>query len=163
VLRTLQNVFGLPHTGNVADQLVGTIGSEVFNDAPSAQSPSLLASARPAGALLTLDRSRGKTLRLVGDGVVVHARCRASAHRTCRGVATLSLSGVHKGAPSLLGRRSYLQLSDRPRDLTIYLSRPVRRYLHAHRRASVRLTLASRTAGGRTKSQGRALTLATPR
>ena len=47
VLRTLQNVFGLPHTGNAADQLVGTIGSEIFNGAPSAQSLSLLASARP--------------------------------------------------------------------------------------------------------------------
>jgi phosphatidylinositol-3-phosphatase len=161
VLRTLQNVFGLPHTGNAADQLVGTIGSEVFNDVPRAQSLSLLASARPGGGLLTLDRSRGTTLRLVGDGVVVHARCRAAGRRTCRGVATLSLSGGGKHSLSLLGRRSYVQLSDRPRDLTIYLSRAACRYLHAHRRVGVRLTLASHTRRGKTASARRALTLLT--
>ncbi len=163
VLRTLQNIFGLPHTGNAADPLAGTIGSEVFNEVPSAQSLSLLTSARPGGGLLTLARAPGRALRLVGDGVVVHTRCRASARRTCRGVATLSLSGARKGAPSLLGRRSYVQLSDRPRDLTIYLPRRSLRYLHAHRRARVRLTLGSRMASGKTKNSRRALTLATPR
>ena len=163
MLRTLQSIFGLPHTGNAADPLVGTIGSEVFNEVPSGPSLSLRPFRNPAGGLLTLDRSRGAALRLVGDGVVVHARCRANAHRTCRGVATLSLGGVRKGAPSLLGRRSYVQLSDRPRDLTIYLSRPALRYLHAHRRVGVRLTLASRTTKGKMANRRRALTLTAPR
>lgn len=163
MLRTLQSIFGLPHTANAADPLVGTIGSEVFNDVPSTHSLSLLPSARPGGGLLTLARAPGNALRLVGDGVVVHARCRATGRRTCRGVATLSLNGGRKGAPSLLGRRSYVQLSDRPRDLTIYLSRPALRYLHGHRRAHVRLTLASRMARGKTVRSRRALALTAPR
>ena len=34
LLRTLQDIFGVPNTGNAADPLVGTIGSDVFNNVP---------------------------------------------------------------------------------------------------------------------------------
>lgn len=159
-LRTLQDIFDLPHTGNAADPLVGTFGSEIFNDVPS--SPVALTSP-PGGGLLTLDARRGSTVELVGDGVVVHARCRASGRRTCRGVATLTLGASRRGAPPTLGSRSYVQPSDRPRDLTIYLSKPALRYLHAHRRAKVRVTFASRVAKGRARRVRQTLTVLTPR
>ena len=35
LLRTIQDIFGLPQTGNAADPLVGTIGSDVFNNIPT--------------------------------------------------------------------------------------------------------------------------------
>lgn len=161
-LRTLQSIFGLPHTGNAADPLVGTFGSEIFNNvtSPVALTP---VTAAPGGGLLSLDPRRGTTVQLVGDGVVVHARCRASGRRTCRGVATLSVSVRGRGAPATLGSRSYVQPSDRPRDLTIYLSKPALRYLHAHRHANVRVTFASRVAKRKTTRVRRALTVLTPR
>ncbi len=163
VLRTLQSIFGLPHTGNAADPLSGTIGAQVFNDVPGSGLVSLLgAPVSAAGGLLTLAAPRSRLrLRLVGDALVVSARCRRPRRGVCRGTATLSLASRANGAPPLLARRAFTQLSDRARDLTIYLSKPAERYVRAHRRLAATLTLSSRTAAGTRASRSPVTLLAT--
>jgi hypothetical protein len=142
LLRTIQDAFGLPHTGNAADPLSGTIGSDVFNNVPA--NALLLELGAPPGARATGSLAAPRPApRAVGDAVTITAQCRGAAGTLCQGVATLTLPTNRPGAPRLLGSRRYLQLAGVTRDLTLYLNTRAIRYLHRKRSVPAILTLAT--------------------
>jgi hypothetical protein len=154
LLGTIQDIFGLPQTGSAADPSVAPISSDVFNNVPgdalrlSLGAPNV---ARPAGELSV----RQPAPRLVGDGVIITARCRGDVGSLCRGNAKLTLTHRHRGEPHLLGSRRFLQLAGPARDLTIYLSPAGMRFLQGNRRVLATLSLASES--GRRSIQAVAL------
>ena len=140
VLRTLQDIFALPHTANAGDPLSGTIGADVFNDVPPAALARRLGTSPSAPLAGTLAAPRPRP-RALGDAITIAARCRGVAGTLCRGLATLTLSEPRRGAPRLLGSRFYLQLAGATRDLTLYLSARGAHYLHRRRGVHATLTL----------------------
>jgi hypothetical protein len=149
LLATLQQIFGLPRTGNAADPAVGTLGSDVFNAVPSG----LVSLGGPATGTLTLVRS---ARRIVGDGAILTVRCNGAPGQLCQGTATLA--PANRGAPRVLAVRRYQQLVGPARSLTLYLSMPALRYLHGGRPVNAVLTLASQ-AGGATKRVSKTIRL----
>jgi hypothetical protein len=141
LLRTIQDIFGLPHTGNAADPLSGTIGSNVFNNVPAAAlrlALGALPGAQASGSLMALHPAP----RVVGDGVTITAHCRGAAGTLCQGIATLTLAAPRPGAPRLLGSRRYLLLAGVTRDITLYLNARAVHYLHRKGGAPAILSLA---------------------
>ena len=158
LLRTIQDVFGLPHTGNAADPLVRTIGSDVFNDVPADALP--LSLGAPAGAPATgLLETPHPAPRALGDGVTITTQCHGTAGAVCRGIATLTLRTPRRGAPRQLASRPYLQLAGVTRDLTLYLNPRAIHYLHRKRRVPTILSLAPLGPDGATQRSSQALAL----
>jgi hypothetical protein len=154
LLRTIQDSFGLPHTGNAADPLSGTIGSDVFNNVPA--DALLLQLGAPAGAPASGSLAAPRPApRALGDGITITAQCRGAAGTLCRGIATLALPAHRHRAPRLLGSRPYLQLAGVTRDLTLYLNAGAIQYVHTKRRFTAILSLATlgTGAGARRSSQ----------
>ena len=142
LLRTIQDIFALPHTGNAADPLSGRIGSDVFNNVPADALP--LALGAPPGARATaLLKAPRPAPRALGDGVTITAQCHGAAGTLCRGVATLTLRTPRRGAPRQLASRPYLQLAGVTRDLTLYLNARAIHYLHRKVRVPTVLSLAT--------------------
>ncbi len=161
LLATIQQIFGLPRTGNAADPLVGTIGSDVFNAVPASALSGALGAPVGARATGTLAMVRAAS-RTVGDGAIVTVRCNGKRGQLCAGTATLTPAAGGRGAPRVLAVRSYLQVVGPARSLTLYLSAAALRYLHGGRPVKTALTLKSQGAGTPTRVV-RTITLRGPR
>ncbi len=128
MLRTIDDIFGLPHLGYASDQSpnMRSLGTDVFSRCRSATPPTPTTS---SGKLLIKSRS----LTVQGDGIVVTTSCTAPIGRQCNGRITLKSNPPDARDRFILGRRDLSQRGGTTQAVTVYLSTRGMNYIHQGR------------------------------
>lgn len=128
LLRTLDDIFGLPHLGYASDQSpnMRSIGSDAFTRCRSATPTKPTIS---NGNLLI----RNRALAVQGDGIVVTTSCTAATGKQCTGRITLKSNPRDAGGRFILGRRDYTQPGGTTQTVTVYLESRGMNLIHQRR------------------------------